>query len=244
MKKLFSIILTCACSAIAFAGVNIESSQSKVSASEKVIYSFHLFDDIASAIITDKNLVETHTKILHLVVYDASLNEFNHVHPEFDGQIWAVELNLPVNGKYSVWAQGETKDGQEFSVSRELSVENGKPEIPMAPLGDVRLGEDGSTRLKLANTKVKAGKMVMIDFTISRTDGTTPSLSPYLGAFAHVIATAMNGNELIHVHPMEGSEPNTGMLHATFPHAGEFRLWVQFIDENVLKTIPLSITVK
>ncbi len=227
-----------------FAGVKIESSQNKVSASDKISYAFNLVDDKTMVSISEKDLVETHTKILHLVVYDASLNEFNHVHPEFNGASWSVELNLPVDGSYWVWAQGKTSNGKEFSVNRPLVVENGAAEIAVAPLGDVRVGTDGTTQVELANTILKAGKMEMIDFMVTRTDGTTPSLSPYLGAFAHVIATQLNGNDLIHVHPMEGDQPNMGMLHSTFPLAGEYRLWVQFIDDGVLKTIPLSVVVK
>lgn len=227
-----------------FAGVQIESTQSNVSASEKLSYSFNLVDDKTTNSISDKDLIETHTKILHLVVYDASLNEFNHVHPEFNGTSWNVELNLPVSGSYIVWAQGKTLNGKEFSVSRSLFVENGEPEIAVASLGDVRVGTDGTTQVELANTKLKAGKMAMIDFIVTRTDGSVPSLSPYLGAFAHVIATQLNGNDLIHVHPMEGNDANMGMLHATFPLAGEYRLWIQFVDNGVLKTIPLSVVVK
>lgn len=227
-----------------FAGVQIESTQGNVSASEKLSYSFNLVDDKTTKSISDKDLIETHTKILHLVVYDASLNEFNHVHPEFNGTSWNVELNLPVSGSYKVWAQGKTLNGKEFSVSRSLAVENGEPEIAVASLGDVRVGTDGTTQVELANTKLKAGKMAMIDFMVTRTDGSVPSLSPYLGAFAHVIATQLNGNDLIHVHPMEGNDANMGMLHATFPLAGEYRLWIQFIDNGVLKTIPLSVVVK
>lgn len=245
MKQLLlSVMLSSMYSFNAFAAIKIDSNQKQVSASDKIKYSFQLQDDKTLAQLTDKNLVETHTKILHLVVYDASLNEFNHVHPEFDGSSWNVELNLPVNGNYMVWAQGETTSGKEFSIYRSLVVENGEPEIPVASLGDVRVGVDGVTQVELASTKIKAGKMVMIDFTVTRTDGTTPSLSPYLGAFAHVIATPLNGNELIHVHPMEGDDANSGMLHATFPAAGEYRLWVQFNDDNELKTIPLSVVVK
>ena len=227
-----------------FAGVQIESTQSNVPASEKLSYSFNLVDDKTTNSISDKDLIETHTKILHLVVYDASLNEFNHVHPEFNGASWDVELNLPVSGSYIVWAQGKTLNGKEFSVSRSLFVENGEAEIPVASLGDVRVGTDGTTQVELANTKLKAGKMAMIDFMVTRTDGSVPSLSPYLGAFAHVIATQLNGNDLIHVHPMEGNDANMGMLHATFPLAGEYRLWIQFVDNGVLKTIPLSVVVK
>ncbi|MBY0384715.1 hypothetical protein K2X05_06110 [bacterium] len=242
MVRLFflSALLICGSS---LADIKILSSQNVVSASEKINYTFGLLDDKTKAIVSDKDLVETHTKILHLVVYDASLNQFNHVHPTYNGN-WSVELNLPVNGSYKVWAQGKTSNGKEFSVNIPLVVENGAPEIAVAPLGDVRVGTDGTTQVELASTKLKAGKMAMIDFMVSRTDGTTPSLSPYLGAFAHVIATQLNGNDLIHVHPMEGDQPNMGVLHSTFPLAGEYRLWVQFIDDGVLKTIPLSVVVK
>lgn len=83
----------------------------------------------------------------------------------------------------------------------------------------------------------------MLKFKVSRSDGLTPIMAPYLGALAHVIATPTAGDELIHVHPMEGEQPNTGMIHATFPAGGEYRLWVQFIEHDDLKTIPLSVIV-
>ncbi len=240
---LFTIVFVSAFSLQAFASVKIQPTQSVVAAADTVAYSFQLIDGKTSQPVTDKNLVETHTKILHLVVYDKSLNEFNHVHPEFDGTLWKVDLNLPVNGSYMVWAQGETTAGEEFSVYRSLAVVNGLTENIVQPLGDVRTGTDGITQVELDSTTVKAGKMVMLDFTVTHTDGTAPQLSPYLGAFAHVVATALNGTELIHVHPMEAG-PTSGMLHATFPVSGEYRLWVQFIDGVDLKTIPLSVVVK
>ncbi|MBY0383644.1 hypothetical protein K2X05_00670 [bacterium] len=37
---------------------------------------------------------------------------------------------------------------------------------------------------------------------------------------------------------------NSGMLHATFPTKGEYRLWFQFNDDNQLKTIPVSVNVE
>lgn len=245
MKQILTIMfLFFAYSLESYAGIKIQSSQSMVNADESLSYSFQLIDDTTMKPVSDKGLVETHTKILHLVVYDKSLNEFNHVHPEFNGTDWNVELNLPVNGNYMVWAQGKTLAGKEFSENVSLMVHNGETELSVTALGDVRSGSDGLTQVDLASTKIKAGKMVMIDLKVSRTDGTAPQLSPYLGAFAHVIATALNGSELIHVHPMEGDDANTGMLHATFPVSGEYRLWIQFIDGGELKTIPLSVVVK
>ncbi len=244
MKRIFiSLLFSIVYSLNAFSAIKIETNQQQVYASEKIQYSFQLKDEKTSTLINDKNLKKTHTKLLHLVVFDSSLNEFNHVHPEFDGSNWIVDLKLPVNGSYILWVQGETTNGVEFSINEFLQVQGGAPEIPVASLGDVRVGNDGITQLQLSPTKIKAGKMVMIEFEITHIDGTEPNLSPYLGAFAHVIATPLNGSELIHVHPMKGSEINSGILHATFPATGEYRLWIQFNDNKELKTIPLSVVV-
>ncbi len=242
-QQLLAIFIFLTCSLTVQAQVQINSVQTHLAAAQKIDYSFKLIDEKTSLPITDKNLIATHTKILHLVVYDASLSEFNHVHPTFKGSQWSVELNLPVSGDYLVWAQGETNTGSEFSVSTILVIVDGSPEKPILPLGDVRSGVDGITKLELSSKNIKAGKMILLDFSVSHSDGTAPVMSPYLGAFAHVIATQLSGNELIHVHPMAGSDVNMGMLHATFPSAGEYRLWIQFNDNNVLKTIPLSVVV-
>ena len=243
MKKIISFIFLFFAVA-ANADIAIKSFVSAAKASADFDYSFSLSEENPFQLITDKDLVETHTKILHLVVYDAALNQFNHVHPAYKNNMWNAKLNLSVNGNYTIWAQGKTQGGTEFSVSTALLVEGGTLENPVVALGDVRVGADGVTQIELASTKIKAGKMVMIDFMVSRTDGSKPKLSPYLGAFAHVIATQLSGSELIHVHPMEGGMENMGMLHATFPVAGEYRLWVQLMDDNVLRTIPLSVVVK
>jgi hypothetical protein len=83
----------------------------------------------------------------------------------------------------------------------------------------------------------------MLTLVFTKSDGSPAAVTPYLGAFAHVIATPEDGGSLLHVHPMDGKTPNEGMLHATFPKAGSYRLWVQFNDDGVLKTIPLSVLV-
>lgn len=209
----------------------------------EVAFAFKLFDNEQSKELTDQDLNESHTKKLHFIMYDAALKEFKHLHPSFENSTWQVTINLPKNGQYSIWTQGELIDGTEFSSSTKAQVINGQTENQKLPLGDIRAGADKQTELNLVKTKIKAGKMVMLDFQVSRNDGMDPIMTPYLGALAHVIATPSAGNELIHVHPMSGNTPNTGMIHATFPKEGEYRLWVQFNDRDELKTIPLSVIV-
>jgi hypothetical protein len=207
-------------------------------------YQFQLFDQQKQKNITAADLKETHTKLLHLIIFDASLNEFQHVHPENTNNLWSVPLEFARNGTYFVWAQGELKDGTDFSTYGKAQVIKGKPAWDIKPLGDRRVGEDRSTVVSLDPVKLHASQMAMINFKVTRNDGQSPAMSPYLGALAHVIATAPDGKSLIHVHPMGGSEPNTGMIHTTFPVMGDYRIWIQFNDHDTLKTIPLSVHVE
>lgn len=250
MNKLFSTIILMAFAALsAIADPNHEGRiqikseiQSPIKAGS-VEYAFKLIDAEQTRELTDQDLNESHTKKLHFIIYDDALKEFSHVHPNFEPPFWKVKIELPRNGKYFIWAQGELLDGTEFSASELTEVADGLAKNPKLSMGDIRTGVDGQTQLDLAKTKIRAGKMVMLNFKVTRKDGLEPIMTPYLGALAHVIATPSAGNELIHVHPMDGGSPNTGMIHSTFPKEGEYRLWVQFNDREELKTIPLSVIV-
>lgn len=206
-------------------------------------YRFKLYDKEKKKFISDKNLVDSHTKKIHLLMYDEALKEFFHLHPEFKDDVWSAPLAARVNGKYFVWAQGELEDGEDFSSLTRMEVVNGAPANPKVPLTDVRKGNDKGTVLELSNNKLKANQMATLTFKVTREDGKAAVMKPYLGAFAHVIATPTSGDELLHVHPMSGAKPNEGMLHASFTKTGEHRLWIQFIEHDELKTIPVSVIV-
>ncbi|WP_413942765.1 hypothetical protein [Bdellovibrio sp. HCB-162] len=209
-----------------------------------VRFEFRLLDAKTSQSLSDQDLVDTHEKKIHLLVYDKSLNEFQHVHPEFNGSRWSVDLSFVKNGDYKVWIQGQTKAGVDFNLSNNLKVSDGEPAWPLPPgLKDIRSGGDGDSVATLNNQKISNGQMAMLDLVLTQSNGQPSEVTPYLGAFAHVVAVPEDGSTLIHVHPMEGAVPNKGMLHVTFPKSGAYRLWIQFIDRNVLRTVPLSVKV-
>lgn len=224
--------------------VDIESDQHSIAAG-KSKYTFQLVDDQMNKLVGDADLILSHEKKLHLILFDPALSEFKHVHPEFNNNAWSADLDLTVNGNYFVYAQGElAADKTEFTAGDRLLVSNGtKENAAPQSLGDVRKGTSGNSVVQLDNSKLVAGKMVMLMVNMSHKDGSVPKLSPYLGAFAHIVATPLNGTSLIHVHPMAGSSPLEGMIHATFPVAGDYRIWVQYIDGGELKVVPLSVTV-
>ena len=207
---------------------------------------FQLIDLEKKVLLEEKDLAVTHEKKLHVFIFDPALQEFRHEHPSFSDSKWRLTTELPVNGNYWIWAQGEIlADSAEFAGNGRLKVIGGKAQNPTPPvLGDVRTGTDGTSRATFSNQAIRAKKMVMLDLNLSRTDGSKPQITPYLGAFAHVMAVYSDAEVLVHVHPMDTDTPTQLMIHATFPDAGDYRIWVQFMDAGVLKTVPMSVTVK
>lgn len=211
----------------------------------EAVFDFNLIDSKKRSLISDRELNGVHERKLHLFFFDPALHEFRHEHPEYKGSAWQVKVNLPVNGNYWVWAQGEfAEGGEEFSASTRLEVKGGAPAHPVLPaLGDQRSGNDGNSVVSLSKGRLVARKMGMLDVSFSRKDGSAPQITPWLGAPAHVVGVLSDGDTLVHVHPMDHGTPGRFMLHVSFPEAGDYRIWVQFLDGGELRTVPLSVTV-
>ena len=211
----------------------------------KIDLVFQMIDLKNKIVLTDNDLMLMHEKKLHFFAYDPALKEFRHEHPTFQADsMWHVTTNLSVTGDYWIWAQGMiASDGVEFAASERLQVLNGTPANPTPPiLGDVRAATDGISKATLSGERIIAKSMSMLMLDLTRTDGTQPIITPYLGETAHIIAVSDDADSLIHVHPM-GSGGTQLMFHFIFPAAGNYRLWVQFNDGGVLKTVPLSVAV-
>lgn len=210
----------------------------------KIEYEFEIFDELKKVMIKNTNLNIHHEKLLHMIVFDPALAEFQHVHPEFKNDKWVVDLDFSTNGRYWIYLHGFSADHEkEFTINTRLTVKGGKPANPIISLGDQRVGASGFSKVTLSPEVLKAKRDVMPVLTFSRTNGERPELTPYLGALAHVVVAGQEGNSFLHVHPMEGRNPNQLMLHTKFPKEGEYRVWVQFVDSGELKTVPLSVNV-
>ena len=223
--------------------VKLESA-SQLRAGE-VHLDFDLISVKTGALLKQSDLEVTNEKILHCFIYDAALKEFHHEHPTFDGALWHVSSNVTVNGNYFVFLQGRTAaDHEDFVLDAEVAVSGGAPANPAPPvLGDHRSAADEISVATLSNDKIIAGNTTMLWLNFSRTDGTPAVITPYLGVLAHVTIVSNDGDRLIHVHPMTGSSNTNLMLHTEFPEAGDYRIWIEFIDGGALRTVPLSVSV-
>ncbi|MBC7690240.1 MAG: hypothetical protein H7222_00595 [Methylotenera sp.] len=223
-------------------GVELESANSVQAG--KIHLSFDLVDLVAKKLLTDQDVSVSREMKIHGYVYDSALKEFKHVHPEYRDGVWGVDVELPVNGDYRFWASGVlASDQEEFKGSVKLKVSGGLPANLPTELSENRTGADGNSVIEVSVDPIQAKKPAMLMLMFSRNDKTTPVITPYLGAMAHVTTVPDDGDSLIHVHPMETDSKDLLMLHAEFPEAGNYRMWVQFIDGDSLKTVALTVTV-
>ncbi len=167
------------------------------------------------------------------------------MHPEFKDGCRSVEANYAVNGRYWIWAQGQTrKDKEEFSISQIVLVRGGSVAHALPPKLEQKLKAiDGGSVAVLSSGELKSGQPLMLDLKLSRSDQKSPKISPFLGAMAHVILVDQSGSELLHVHPMPGNSKTTLMLHTEFPYPGQYRVWAQFLDDGKLRTVALALNV-
>jgi hypothetical protein len=191
--------------------------------------------------------VETHEKLLHLIVVRNDLADFQHVHPTLgpDGS-WDVPLDLARAGDYRVYADFMPTGGPALTLGANLHVAGDYDPQPLPPPSQTAQ-VDGYT-VTLSGTP-KANEASMLTLSVSRAGKPVDDLQPYLGAFGHLVAVRASDLAYLHVHPM--GEPGDGTtasgpeigFHTTFPSTGSYRLFLDFQHHDAVRTAAFTVTV-
>ena len=110
-----------------------------------------------------------------------------------------------------------------------------------------------TVELQIDPSKVVAGEEadVPIHFTDEKTGEPVKNLQRYLGAFGHAMMLSEDMTEHVHAHPeemLEGTTITSGggpdlVFHALFPKPGHYRIWLQFLRNDTLSTVPFTVRV-
>lgn len=183
------------------------------------------------------DLLVAHTRKLHLLIADPTLNDYQHVHPEpgrRDGE-WVFELTPNRVGTYRVFADftpAATQRG--LYASADFEVPGAVPTITREP----------NTTAQVANFKFElvlppafqAGKVADLKFRIESQgrDKQPVPLQPVMGAFAHLVAFDEARSGFAHLHPNEidlAKPPDAVRPELTFkvtiPAPGRYVIWAQ-----------------
>jgi len=189
----------------------------------------------------------SHDKDLHLIVVRRDLTAFQHVHPVLgaDGT-WSVPVDLSRPGDYRVFADFVPEGGENLTLGADLHVAGDYDPQPLPPPAKTAAA-DGYT-VTLDGT-VTAGAESTVTLSIARDGQPVTDLEPYLGAYGHLVALRGADLAYLHVHPEgrpgDGTTPaGPGVTFAlTAPSPGDYRLFLDFQHEGVVRTAEFTVTV-
>ena len=226
----------------------------------------YTLNDKAGSPITPDRLLETHERLMHLIVVSQDLRHFSHVHPEHagDGRYRVSDL-LPSAGKYLLFDEFVTSDGA-TQIERHLVSTADAPDHPAALTPDLGTPQEaeGLTVVMTATAKVRRRGPSTFTLLVNRDGKPVTDLEPYLGAPCHVVLVSADTRQFAHTHgDLPGAAASTGAngmagmamppppaqfgprleFTHTFMQAGLYRMWAQFGYQGKVVTVGYNVQV-
>ncbi|MBA3714159.1 MAG: cupredoxin domain-containing protein [Pyrinomonadaceae bacterium] len=199
----------------------------EVKAGEPVTLSFTV-KDAKGAVVRDLQVV--HEKPMHLLVVSNDLAEFNHLHPQPQGDgSFKVTHTFPNGGAYKLYADFTAPNASQIVDRLDVNVAGDAPREHASLVADKTTTKtvDGLRVTMRPDKHLRAGEELMLNFAVAdaRTGKPATDLQPYLGALAHFVIISEDTTDFLHAHPMtkeemsEAGGAHGGMEHDAKPHA-------------------------
>jgi hypothetical protein len=179
-----------------------------------------------------------HEKLLHLIVVSEDLQQYYHLHPEYQGK-GTFTLPFPLkDGAYKAFVDVKPKNTSYAVTPILLQVGQARSHEQhgsLVPDPSFSKTVDGR-KVTMEPSSLKAGVPVTLRFVIH--DGTP---EPYLGALGHVVILNETADQYVHVHPL--SETETA-FETQFSQPGVYKIWGEFKLNGKVHTYPFVVELK
>jgi hypothetical protein len=193
------------------------------------------------------DLVLSHTRLLHLLIVDPTLGDYQHVHPEptsTPGE-WTFEFKPRYAATYRVFADfTPTATGRGLYAGADLIVGGAATAVPEIP------ADQRWTFSLVPAAPIRAGVPADLKLLVTKADGGKVPLQPVMGAFAHLVAFDAARSGFAHLHPMEVDllappDPVHPQLNfkVTIPEPGRYVIWAQVNLEGTEAFRPFAVEV-
>jgi hypothetical protein len=160
----------------------------------------------------EEDLLVMHTQRIHLLIVDASLEDYHHVHPMATQTLgeYAFAFTPRREGKYRAWADVVPAESvvQEYVVGDMAGESGGATAVDRdTKFVDVVDGLRYELSFDNKGNPLRVGETVNGRLTVTRADGRAfTQLEPIMGAYAHLVGFADDYRTVVHLHPL-GAEP-------------------------------------
>ena len=187
--------------------------------------------------IAPEDLLVAHTRKLHLLVVDPTLNDYQHIHPEpgrRSGE-WVFTMTPGRAGVYRVFADFmPVATARGLYASADFSVPGTVARVIREPNTTFQAG---GLKFELVGPPVlRAGQPADLKFRIESqgAEKEPVPLQPVMGAYAHLVAFDEARSGFAHLHPKETdlAKPPDALhpelnFKVTIPSPGRYAIWAQ-----------------
>ena len=204
--------------------------------------------------VTLDQLDVVHTKPIHLLIADPSLEDYHHVHPTESATAGEYLFIMKPNTEcgYRVWVDVTPTGEEQQYATADIP---GAKDCKDAKINktEVTEWEGNGYSYKIEFDKpLQAGENTMAKLTVRDSRGRLfYKLEPVLGAFAHMVGFYEDYENIAHIHPM-GDEPDDAdsrggpylEFHIRPEHSGFTKLYAQFYMDGRDHFVPFAVNVQ
>ncbi len=248
--------------------LEVTSKPSSIDPKKPATFRFKIKNDKGEVV---KNYAIRHEKIMHFILVRKDLQNFQHLHPEFNEATgeFTVKITFPEDGPYRLFPDFTPGD-------------DNPQKLPVTVYQDIDVGNinNYSTEKVVPDSEAKktyddygvvtafpknAKKQQEITYTLNITKAGKPvtNLENYLGALGHSVILKEGTLDFIHTHALEGDTADNTQGHSmngpqketkvksgpditfatTFPESGIYKIFTQFLHEGNIQTLDYSVRV-
>jgi hypothetical protein len=244
--------------------INMLSSLKNIKPGQSVAVKFNIKDEQGNVL---KDFEVAHEKIIHFIIARKDLQDFQHVHPDFNkvtGE-FLIDVTFPNDGPYRMFADFTPQGTQMGPDGMHLGVTVYQDIVS----GDLNRYKSVTTKVDKEILKVVDGYRINYNFpSVLKSQTEVPysliieknneniTLQNYLGALGHSVILKKDTLEFMHVHAegmdMSGSGGQVdhkmpGALinfKTMFPEAGVYKAFTQFQAKGKIITSDYTLEVK
>ena len=226
----------------------ITSDTTNIKPNQPIKFSYKIKNNKGEVI---KNYETVHEKIMHFIVVRKDLQNFQHLHPDFNQATgeFTVNITFPTDGHYRVFP--------DFTPS-----EDNPQKLPVTLYHDMDVGDTNQYKAQIVvtdtilkktigeyqitynfPTEIMMRNEISYSLSIEKNNQPVKDLENYLGALGHSVILKEDTLDFIHTHAEETNESRGPEIKfsTSFPEEGVYKIFTQFQHQGMVTTTDYAV---